>query len=140
MMFGHVEKLEDRVEHLRQLRQLQDRTRGFFAFIPWTYVPGNSPMGGESVGGHEYLKTLAICRLYLDNFKNIQISWLTQGVKVAQIAMAFGGNDMGSTLLEENVVRSTGVPNQTTVPELRRIVTESGKIPRQRDTFYNYIH
>lgn len=140
MMFGHVEKLEDRVEHLRQLRELQDRTGGFFAFIPWTYVPGNSPMGGESVGGHEYLKTLAICRLYLDNFKNIQISWLTQGVKIAQVAMAFGGNDMGSTLLEENVVRSTGVPNQTTVPELRRIVSESGKIPRQRDTFYNYIH
>ncbi|HEX5035032.1 MAG TPA: cyclic dehypoxanthinyl futalosine synthase [bacterium] len=140
MMFGHVESLEDRVEHLRQLRELQDRTGGFFAFIPWTYVPGNSPMGGESVGGHEYLKTLAICRLYLDNFKNIQISWLTQGVKVAQIAMSFGGNDMGSTLLEENVVRSTGVPNQTTVPELCRIVTESGKIPRQRDTFYRYLN
>ncbi|HCU25195.1 MAG TPA: dehypoxanthine futalosine cyclase [Deltaproteobacteria bacterium] len=139
MMFGHIETLEDRVAHLRQLRDLQDKTGGFFAFIPWTYVPGNSPMGGTSVGGHDYLKTLAVCRLYLDNFQNIQISWLTQGVKVAQIAMSFGGNDMGSTLLEENVVRSTGVPNQTTVPELRRIVTESGKIPRQRDTFYRYL-
>jgi cyclic dehypoxanthinyl futalosine synthase len=118
---------------------LQDRTGGFFAFIPWSYVPGNSPMGGNSVGGHEYLKTLAISRLFLDNFKNIQISWLTQGMKVAQIGMQFGGNDMGSTLLEENVVRSTGVPNQTTVDELRRVVTEVGKTPKQRDTFYNYI-
>lgn len=140
MMFGHVETVEDRVAHLRQLRDLQDRTGGFFAFIPWTYVPGNSPMGGESVGGHEYLKTLAISRLYMDNFQNIQISWLTQGIKVAQIAMQFGGNDMGSTLLEENVVRSTGVPNRTSVDELRRVVAESGKVPRQRDTFYRYLH
>ncbi|MGH7830972.1 MAG: dehypoxanthine futalosine cyclase, partial [Candidatus Binatia bacterium] len=139
MMFGHVETLEQRIAHLKQLRDLQDRTGGFFAFIPWTYVPGNSPLGGESVGGHEYLKTLAISRLYLDNFKNIQISWLTQGIKVAQIAMQFGGNDMGSTLLEENVVRSTGVPNATTVDEIRRVVSEVGKTPRQRDTFYNYL-
>jgi menaquinone biosynthesis protein, SCO4550 family len=139
MMFGHVETLEHRVAHLQKLRDLQDKTGGFFAFIPWTYVPGNSPMGGQQVGGHEYLKTLAICRLFLDNFKNIQISWLTQGIKVAQVAMQFGGNDMGSTLLEENVVRSTGVPNRTTVEELRRVITESGKVPRQRDTFYRYL-
>lgn len=139
MMFGHVETIEHRVDHLEKLRSLQDRTQGFFAFIPWTYVPGNSPMGGQSAGAHEYLKTLAISRLFLDNFKNIQISWLTQGIKVAQIAMQFGGNDMGSTLLEENVVRSTGVPNATTVDEIRRVSLESGKVPRQRDTFYNYL-
>jgi cyclic dehypoxanthinyl futalosine synthase len=139
MMFGHVETLEDRVTHLNKLRELQDRTHGFFAFIPWTYVPGNSPMGGESVGGVEYLKTLAICRIFLDNFQNIQVSWLTQGLKIAQIALQFGGNDLGSTLLEENVVRSTGVPNQTNVPELRRIVKEWGYTPRQRDTFYNTV-
>ncbi len=139
MMFGHVETTLHRVKHLQLLRNLQDRTGGFFAFIPWTYVPGNSPLGGQSVGGHEYLKTLAICRLFLDNFKNIQISWLTQGIKVAQIGMQFGGNDMGSTLLEENVVRSTGVPNRTTVDELRRVVSEAGRVPRQRDTFYNYL-
>jgi len=139
MMFGHVETIEDRVAHLQQLRDLQDRTGGFFAFIPWTYVPGNSPMGGNSVGGHDYLRTLAISRLFLDNFKNIQISWLTQGIKIAQIGMQFGGNDMGSTLLEENVVRSTGVPNQTSVDEIRRVVEESGKVARQRDTFYNYL-
>ncbi|MFO1520091.1 MAG: cyclic dehypoxanthinyl futalosine synthase [bacterium] len=139
MMFGHVESLEDRVAHLQKVRDLQDRTGGFFAFIPWTYVPGNSPMGGESVGAVDYLKTLAICRLFLDNFQNIQVSWLTQGLKTAQIALQFGGNDLGSTLLEENVVRSTGVPNQTNVPELNRIVKEWGYTPRQRDTFYNTV-
>lgn len=139
MMFGHVETLEDRVTHLNLLRELQDKTAGFFAFIPWTYVPGNSPMGGEQVGGHEYLKTLAISRIFLDNFQNIQVSWLTQGLKTAQIALQFGGNDLGSTLLEENVVRSTGVPNQTNVNELHRIIKEWGYLPRQRDTFYNTV-
>lgn len=139
MMFGHIETLEDRIAHLQKVRDLQDKTHGFFAFIPWTYVPGNSPLGGESVGGIDYLKTLAISRIFLDNFQNIQVSWLTQGLKMAQIALQFGGNDLGSTLLEENVVRSTGVPNQTNVPELRRIVTELGYTPRQRDTFYNNI-
>jgi len=139
MMFGHKESLEQRVEHLRLLRELQDRTGGFFAFIPWTYVPGNSPMGGSQVGSHDYLKTLAICRLFLDNFKNIQISWLTQGIQVAQIATQFGGNDMGSTLLEENVVRSTGAPHHTNVAEIKRVVGEMGKVARQRDTFYNYL-
>lgn len=139
MMFGHIETLEDRVEHLQKLRDLQDKTQGFFAFIPWTYVPGNSPMGGEQVGGHDYLKTLAICRIFMDNFQNIQISWLTQGIKMAQIAMQFGGNDLGSTLMEENVVRSTGVPNETNVPEIHRVIEEWGYIPRQRDTFYRTV-
>ncbi|MBF0491384.1 MAG: dehypoxanthine futalosine cyclase [Deltaproteobacteria bacterium] len=139
MMFGHVETVEDRVEHLAKVRELQDKTQGFFAFIPWTYVPGNSPMGGEQVGGHDYLKTLAISRIFMDNFQNIQISWLTQGIKMAQIAMQFGGNDMGSTLLEENVVRSTGVPNHTNVPEIHRVIQEWGYTPRQRDTFYNTL-
>jgi len=139
MMFGHVETLQHRVDHLQKLRDLQDRTGGFFAFIPWTYVPGNSPMGGSQVGSHDYLKTLAISRLFLDNFKNIQISWLTQGIQVAQVATQFGGNDMGSTLLEENVVRSTGTPNRTSVEEICRVVKDIGKKPRQRDTFYNYL-
>jgi cyclic dehypoxanthinyl futalosine synthase len=139
MMFGHVESYEHRVAHLEQLRNLQDRTGGFFAFVPWTYVPGNSPMGGQQVGSHDYLKTLAISRLFLDNFKNIQISWLTQGIKVAQIAIQFGGNDMGSTLLEENVVRATGAPHHTQVEELRKAIAEFGRVPRQRDTFYNYL-
>ncbi len=139
MMFGHVETLEDRITHLSKVRELQDKTGGFFAFIPWTYIPGNSPMGGTQVGGHDYLKTLALSRIFLDNFQNIQISWLTQGIKTAQIAMQFGGNDMGSTLLEENVVRSTGVPNQTNVDELHRVIREWGYTPRQRDTFYNTV-
>lgn len=140
MMFGHVENISHRVQHLKLLRDLQDRTGGFFAFIPWTYVPGNSPMGGKQVGSHDYLKTLAISRLFLDNFKNIQISWLTQGIQVAQVATQFGGNDMGSTLLEENVVRSTGAPHHTHVKEICRVLTEAGKIPKQRDTFYRYLH
>ena len=139
MMFGHVETLEDRVNHLQKIRNLQDKTGGYFAFIPWTYVPGNSPMGGEAVGGYDYLKTLSISRIFLDNFQNIQVSWLTQGLKLAQVALQFGGNDLGSTLLEENVVRSTGIPNQTNVLELRRIVNEWGYKPRQRDTFYNTV-
>jgi cyclic dehypoxanthinyl futalosine synthase len=140
MMFGHRESLEQRVRHLGRLRELQDKTGGFFAFIPWTYVPGNSPMGGTQAGAHDYLKTLAVSRLFLDNFRNIQISWLTQGIQVAQIATQFGGNDMGSTLLEENVVRATGAPHRTHVEELKRIVGEMGKVPRQRDTFYNYLN
>lgn len=140
MMFGHRESIEQRVRHLELLRDLQDKTGGFFAFIPWTYVPGNSPMGGTQVGSHDYLKNLAICRLFLDNFKNIQISWLTQGIQVAQIATQFGGNDMGSTLLEENVVRSTGAPHHTNVEEIQRVVGELGKVARQRDTFYNYLN
>ena len=140
MMFGHRENYSHRVEHLRLIRDLQDKTDGFFAFIPWTYVPGNSPMAGHQVGSHDYLRTLAISRLFMDNFKNIQISWLTQGIQVAQIATQFGGNDMGSTLLEENVVRATGAPHRTNVEELRRIVKGIGKVPRQRDTFYNYLN
>jgi len=140
MMFGHIETFEDRIQHMNLLRTLQDRTQGFFAFIPWTFVPGNSPLNLASVGGHDYLKTLAISRLFMDNFKNIQISWLTQGIKLAQVAIYFGGNDMGSTLLEENVVRSTGVGHKTTVDELCRVITQAGKIPRQRNTFYQYLH
>lgn len=140
MMFGHRENSAQRVRHMALLRELQDKTGGFFAFIPWTYVPGNSPMGGSQVGAHDYLKTLAISRIFLDNFKNIQVSWLTQGIQVAQVATQFGGNDLGSTLLEENVVRATGAPHRTHVEELKRIVTEVGKVPRQRDTFYNYLN
>ncbi len=140
MMFGHHENYAQRVAHLQQLRDLQDRTQGFFAFIPWTYVPGNSPMAGQQVGSHDYLKTLAISRLFMDNFKNIQISWLTQGIKVAQVATQFGGNDLGSTLLEENVLRATGGANHTHVEEMKRIVSEMGKSARQRDTFYRYLN
>lgn len=139
MMFGHIETIEDRIEHMRQLRDLQDRTGGFFAFIPWTFVPGNSPLNLASVGGHDYLKTLALSRIFLDNFKNIQISWLTQGIKLAQVAIYFGGNDMGSTLLEENVVRSTGVRNKTSIEELCEVVSKAGRTPKQRDTFYRYL-
>lgn len=140
MMFGHGESLEDRLNHLKQLRNLQDKTGGFFAFIPWTYVPGNSPMGGEQVGAQDYLRTLAISRLFLDNFKNIQISWLTQGIEVAQVATQFGGNDFGSTLLEENVLRSTQNAQSTNLEEMQRVITIAGKKPLQRDTFYRYLH
>jgi cyclic dehypoxanthinyl futalosine synthase len=96
-------------------------------------------MEKKPVGSHDYLKTLALSRIFVDNFKNIQISWLTQGMQVAQVATQFGGNDMGSTLLEENVVRSTGKTQKTSVDEICRLVREIGKIPRQRDTFFNYL-
>lgn len=140
MMFGHVETYEDRVAHLEKIRDLQDRTGGFFAFIPWTFVPGESNLHLESVGGYDYLRTLAISRIFLDNFQNIQVSWLTQGLKMAQVATEFGGNDMGSTLLEENVVRSTGNNNVTTVEELKRIVADAGKKARQRNTLYQFLN
>ncbi|MCB1215691.1 MAG: dehypoxanthine futalosine cyclase, partial [Deltaproteobacteria bacterium] len=140
MMFGHQESLEERIHHLKQLRDLQDKTGGFFAFIPWTYIPGNSPMGGTQVGAHDYLRTLALSRLFLDNFKNIQISWLTQGIEVAQVATQFGGNDFGSTLLEENVLRSTENARQTNLEEMKRVLKAAGKQARQRDTFYRYLN
>ena len=111
MMFGHVETLADRIEHLERLRRLQDETHGFTAFICWTFQPGNTALGRKSaskVGAFEYLKTLAVSRLYLDNFANLQASWVTQGLAVGQLALRFGANDFGSLMIEENVVAAAG--------------------------------
>jgi cyclic dehypoxanthinyl futalosine synthase len=121
MMFGHVETLEDRVVHLLKIRELQDETGGFTAFIPWTFQPENTQLKRASVSSYDYLRTLAVSRIALDNFENIQASWVTQGDKIAQIALFFGANDMGSTMLEENVVRAAGVSFQMTEAQICRL-------------------
>ncbi|WP_339742454.1 cyclic dehypoxanthinyl futalosine synthase [uncultured Rubinisphaera sp.] len=140
MMFGHVETLAERIEHLERLRQVQDETGGFTAFICWTFQPDNTEMSHiPPTGAFEYLKTQAVSRLYLDNFPNIQSSWVTQGEKVGQIALAFGANDMGSLMIEENVVSKAGTVHHLTIESIRRCITEAGFIPRQRNVFYEYI-
>jgi len=140
MMFGHVETLEERIEHLERLRQLQDETGGFTAFICWTFQPEHTDMSHiPPAGAFEYLKTQAVSRLYLDNFPNIQSSWVTQGEKVGQLALLFGANDMGSLMIEENVVSQAGTVHHLTVDTIRRCIESVGYIPRQRNVFYQYI-
>ena len=139
MMFAHVEDYAERVEHLARVRGLQDSTCGFTAFIPWTFQPLNTVIGGMAAGGVEYLKTLAISRLFLDNFANIQASWVTQGSKIAQLALRFGANDLGSTMIEENVVRAAGVSFRMSLGEMRAIIEDAGFAPRQRDCYYNIL-
>ncbi len=140
MMFGHVETLAERVEHLERLRQLQDETGGFTAFICWTFQPENTAMADvATAGGFEYLRTQAIARLYLDNVPNIQSSWVTQGPKVGQVALFFGANDMGSLMIEENVVSSAGTVYHLTVEQIKAAIREAGYVPRQRNVFYEYI-
>jgi len=139
MMFGHIERPEDCIEHLIRVRELQDRTRGFTAFIPWTFQPGNTALGGSPVGGVAYLRTLAISRLMLDNIDNIQASWVTQGDNVAQVALKFGANDLGGTMIEENVVRAAGASHPLSLARLRQIVIDAGYEPRQRDMYYKLL-
>jgi cyclic dehypoxanthinyl futalosine synthase len=139
MMFGHLETRAERIEHLLRLRELQDRTGGFTAFIPWSYQPGGTALGGTSPGVIEYLKTLAISRLVLDNFPNLQVSWVTQGAKVAQVALKFGANDFGSTMIEENVVAATGVGFRMSQEEIVQNITSAGYQARQRDHLYRLL-
>ncbi len=139
MMFGCGETVEHRVNHLELIRSLQEETGGFTAFIPWPFQPENNPLGKkvpEEATAVEFLKTLAICRLYLDNILNIQTSWVTQGLKVCQLGLRFGGNDVGSVMLEENVVRQAGAQHSATEEDLRRMIRGAGFIPKQRDTLY----
>ena len=139
MMFGVGESVEQRINHFEVVRRLQEETGGFTAFIPWSFQPGNTALGGngwEEATSVEYLKVLAISRLYLDNIENVQASWVTQGLKVLELGLHFGGNDVGSVMLEENVVRAAGVTNCTTEEELRRIIRDAGFRPAQRDTLY----
>jgi len=140
MMFGHIETIRDRVAHLLRLRELQDETGQFTAFIPWTYQPQNTALGGQEAGGADYLRTLAVSRLALDNFANVQASWLTQGEKIGQVALRFGANDIGGTILEENVVTAAGVEHHPmSSDELARLIRDAGFQPAQRDTYYNII-
>jgi cyclic dehypoxanthinyl futalosine synthase len=139
MMFGVGETFEQRVNHFEQVRRLQEETGGFTAFIPWSFQPHNTALGGrgwDEATAVEYLKVLAISRLYLSNIENVQSSWVTQGLKVLQLGLRFGGNDVGSVMLEENVVKAAGTSNCTTEEELRRIIRDAGFKPVQRDTLY----
>ena len=140
MMFGHVETLAERIEHLERIRQLQDETGGITAFICWTFQPENTDMAHIApAGAFEYLKTQAVSRLYLDNVRNIQSSWVTQGEKIGQMALLFGANDMGSLMIEENVVASAGTVHHLSLETIKRCIREVGFIPRQRNVYYEYI-
>ena len=140
MMFGHIETLEDRIEHLDRLRQLQDETGGFTAFICWTFQPDHTDMDHiPPAGSFEYLKTQAVGRLFLDNFANIQSSWVTQGLKIGQLALLFGANDMGSLMIEENVVAEAGTVHYLTLQQIRDAISELGYVPRQRNVFYELM-
>jgi cyclic dehypoxanthinyl futalosine synthase len=140
MMFGHVETLADRMEHLDRLRRLQDQTGGFTAFICWTFQPGNTALATVTkAGAFEYLKTLAVSRLFLDNFANLQASWVTQGLAVGQLALRFGANDFGSVMIEENVVAAAGTNFRATEAEIRRPIADAGFVPRKRNVFYELV-
>ena len=164
MMFGHIETISERIEHLRRVRDLQDETGGFTAFICWTFQPENTALGrwkqpdisenvrfeiqnrlepdGEHLvpaGAHDYLKTLAIARLFLDNIANVQASWVTQGPKIGQLALFFGANDMGSVMMEENVVSAAGTTYRLNEAEIRHLIADAGWEPKRRNCYYEII-
>lgn len=139
MVFGHVETFGQRVEHLIRVRELQDETGVFTAFIPWTFQPANTALGGKAASAHDYLRTLAVSRLVLDNLPNLQASWVTQGAKIAQLSLAFGANDLGSTMIEENVVRAAGVSFRMSAPQLCDLIRGAGFTPARRDTYYHIL-
>jgi len=139
MMFGSTEKPEDIVEHLFRVRELQAAGGSFTAFIPWTYQPGNTELGGGSATGVEYLKVLALSRIVLHNVPNIQASWVTQGAQMAQVALFFGANDLGGTMLEENVVAAAGCTFRMSLEEMVELIREAGFTPAQRTTLYKII-
>ena len=168
MMFGHVETIEDRIEHLERLRVQQDkslqRASGilpedptanpagpagkmpaarygqFTAFIAWTFQAEHTKLRAPTVGAHEYLRTQALSRIYLDNFRNVQSSWVTQGLEIGQIALKYGANDLGSIMLEENVVSQAGASFRMTVPDMHRLIQDLGYEPRQRDNWYRLVN
>ncbi len=137
MMFGSVETVAERIEHLDVMRRLQDETGGFTAFIPWYYVPFKTPLRGKESTGLDYLRVLAVSRLYLDNFAHLQASWLTPGLKMGQLALFYGCDDMGGTILEERVVTLAGSTNEATRKQLEEIVAGAGFRPVVRDTYWN---
>lgn len=139
MMFGSTERPEDIVEHLFRVRELQASGGSFTAFIPWTYQPGNTELGGGTASGVEYLKVLALSRIVLDNVPNIQASWVTQGAQMAQVALFFGANDLGGTMLEENVVAAAGCTFRMSLEEMVELIREAGFLPAQRTTLYSII-
>ncbi len=139
MMFGHVENIGDRLEHLQRLRDLQDETGGFTAFICWTFQPDNTVLKATPVGSMEYLRMQALSRIFLDNFENVQSSWVTQGPKIGQIALKYGANDFGSVMMEENVVSSAGTSFRLCAEEIESLIRGAGYEPHRRDNWYRLL-
>jgi len=139
MMFGHVETVEERIEHLDRVRAQQDKTKGFTAFIAWTFQAENTKLKAPTVGAHEYLRMQALSRIYLDNIPNIQSSWVTQGQEIGQVALKYGANDLGSIMIEENVVSQAGTTFRMGVADMRRLIEDLGYEPRQRDNWYRLV-
>jgi cyclic dehypoxanthinyl futalosine synthase len=139
MMYGTVETLEERIEHMLRLRSLQDETGGFTAFITWSFQPEHTELGGTEATGVDYLRTLALARIVLDNFDNLQASWVTQGGKVGQLSLAYGANDMGSVMIEENVVRAAGASYCMDEIEIVRNVEDAGFVPKRRNMHYELL-
>ena len=145
MMFGHVETVEDRIEHLERLRAQQDKSLGyqqghFTAFICWTFQAEHTKLKAPTVGAHEYLRTQALGRIYLDNFTNVQSSWVTQGQEIGQVALKYGANDLGSIMIEENVVSQAGTTFRMTVADMQRLIRDLGYEPHQRDNWYRLVN
>jgi cyclic dehypoxanthinyl futalosine synthase len=152
MMFGHVETIEDRIEHLERLRAQQDislkrkaesgneKMGNFTAFIAWTFQAEHTKLKAPTVGAHEYLRMQALSRIYLDNFKNIQSSWVTQGLEIGQVALKYGANDLGSIMIEENVVSQAGTTFRMTVGDMQRLIKDLGLEPHQRDNWYRLVN
>jgi len=140
MMFGHVETIEDRVEHLQRLRDLQDRTHGFTAYICWTFQSENTRLKVPSVGAHEYLRTQALSRIFLDNFTNVQSSWVTQGPQIGQVALKYGANDFGSVMMEEYGVSQAGATFRINEETMQRLIRELGYEPHRRNNWYELLN
>jgi cyclic dehypoxanthinyl futalosine synthase len=140
MMFGHVETIEDRIEHFERVRAQQERSGGFTAFICWTFQAEHTKLRAPTVGGHEYLRTQALARIYLDNFPSVQSSWVTQGQEIGQIALKYGANDLGSIMIEENVVSQAGTTFRMSVADMRRLISDLGYEPLQRDNWYRPVN
>lgn len=139
MVIGLGETMAQRIEHMEKIRQLQDKTGVFRAFITWTYQPGNTELGGKKTSGWDYMKTLALSRLYMDNIKHIQGSWVTQGERIGQLTLGFGGDDLGSIMLEENVVRAAGTSYDMSINKMVNMIRGAGRKPAQRNTKYEII-
>jgi cyclic dehypoxanthinyl futalosine synthase len=140
MMFGHVETVEERIEHLERVRAQQDKSKGFTAFIAWTFQSENTKLKAPTVGAHEYLRMQALSRIYLDNIPNIQSSWVTQGQDIGQVALKYGANDLGSIMIEENVVSQAGTTFRMGVADMQRLIRELGYEPHQRDNWYRLLN
>ena len=139
MVIGFGETMAQRIKHMEKIRQLQDKTGGFRAFISWTFQPGNTELGGEKNSGWDYMRNLAVSRLYMDNIPHIQGSWVTQGERIGQLTLGFGGDDLGSIMLEENVVRAAGTAYEMSINKMVDMIKGAGREAAQRDTKYNII-